>query len=235
MNIHERQKPRMNRFHDVVEKIQEWIAQGKYVPGERLPAERKLAIDMQVSRTSIREAYLILEHKDLVEIRWGVKGGAYVKTRSSRLLAEEIEFLLRIDKLTLDQVAEFREAIEKSVTSIAAQKADSKDIRLLKYLLEDVSSFIGKGSGWVDGFIEADKALHISIAQISENPLVSKALEATFGLDRYFNRFLNLSPALMEENLNDLRDMVEAIENHQPETAGRICHSHITRFNNAAV
>lgn len=225
----------MKRFQPIFEKFETWINQGLYIPGDRLPAERKLAADMKVSRASIREAFLILEQKDLIEIRRGTKGGAYVKAPSPRCMTEGMDILLRMDKLTLDQVAEFREIIEVSVTFIAAQRADTKDIRLLKHHLEVAKSFVGRGSGWNDEFIKADKAIHICIAQISQNPLIVQALEATLNLGRYFNRFLQLNHILMEDNLHDLYDIVDAIENHQPSIASRITQVHIRRFNEAVV
>ena len=55
------------------------ISEKSIKSGDRLPAERKLAEELQVSRTSIREDLRILEQKDLVEIRLGKNGGAYVK------------------------------------------------------------------------------------------------------------------------------------------------------------
>lgn len=234
MKKHELQNLRLNRSRLVVKKIREWISQGIYGPGERLPAERKLATDLQVSRTSIREAFLILEENDCLEIRRGVKGGAYVKTPAIHALSADKDIVLRIGSLSLDQIAEFREAIEVSVASMAARQADSTDLVHLNHLVETARSYVDRGSGCVDLFIQADKAVHICIAQISKNPLIANALEAVLALDHYFDRFHMLEHALMEDNFQDLRNLVDAIGNHQPEIASRLCQSHIRRFNKLA-
>lgn len=235
MKKHELQKPRLNRSRLVVERLREWIAQGIYKSGERLPAERKLAVDLHVSRTAIREAFLILEENDCLEIRRGVKGGAYVKTPAIHSLSTDKDIILRIDSLSLHEIAEFREAIEASVSSVAARKADSTDIIQLRHLVETARSLVDKGEGWVDRFIRADKTVHLYIAKISGNHLIASALEAVLGIDYYFDRFQLLEPPLVDDNLQDLHKLVSAIGNHQPQMASQLCQSHIRRFNEAVV
>lgn len=235
MNTNSKPTQRVYRFRDIADKIQNLITQGRILPGERLPAERQLAADLRVSRASVREAFRVLEQKGLVEIRLGKKGGAYVQPPSHGQLSEGIDILLRFDRLSLDQVAEFREAIEGSISALAARKAGPDDIRRLKYRLESARIFMEKGSGWVDEFIEADKAVHLCVAQIAGNPLFSQALKATLGLRRYFCRFLRLPPSLMDANFQDLSDIILAMENHQPDIASCITRAHIGRFNDALI
>ena len=53
----------------VVDQIRRAIGTGRYLPGERLPAERELARQLGVSRTTVREALKILQDEGLIEIR----------------------------------------------------------------------------------------------------------------------------------------------------------------------
>jgi DNA-binding FadR family transcriptional regulator len=231
MNTGGKNLPRIYQFRNVAERLQHLITQRDVSPGDRLPAERQLAADLQVSRSSVREALRVLEQKDLVEIRRGTKGGAYVKAPSHRQLSEGMDILLRFNQLSLDQIAEFREQIEGGVTALAAGKANADDLRMLKHRLEAAQSFLGKGCGGVDGFIEADKAIHLCVAQIAGNPLFTQALKALLGLRQYFCRFLKLDPSFMEADYADLSGIVQAMENRQPETAVSITQAHISRFN----
>ena len=235
MNANDRRPKQAYLFRDIADRIQNLITRGNISPGDRLPSERQLAADLQVSRASVREAFRVLEQKDMVEIRRGKKGGAYVKSPSHKQLSEGMDILLQFDRLSLDQIAEYREAIEGGITAMASRKARPDDIRRLKYLLEVAHSFLGKGSSWVDEFIDADKAVHLCVAQIAGNPLFTQSLEATLGLRRYFCRFLRLHPSLMEANFQDLSDIVAAMENHQTEMAVCITRSHIARFNDEVV
>jgi GntR family transcriptional regulator, transcriptional repressor for pyruvate dehydrogenase complex len=219
------------RFQQIADRIESLISDGTILPGERLPAERKLAIELRVSRSSVREALRILVQKDLIEISRGVKGGAFVKTPSFKQHSRNIEILLQFDRLSLDQIAEFRYQIESGVTGLAAARANSDDLRLLNTSLETVRSLLGKGSAGIDEFIEADKAVHLCVSNIAGNPLFTQALKATFGIKRYFCRFHDLSTRLMEKNFQDLSAIVQAIENRRLKMAARIAREHISRFN----
>lgn len=221
------------RFKVIAERIQQSIIRGDFSCGDRLPAERKMAADLRVSRPSVREALRVLEQKGLVEIRRGRNGGAFVKAPSTEGLPEGMEILLRFGQLSLGQIAEFRGAIEGGIAALAANVAGPEDIRMLNHRLAVARSFVGSGSGGVDAFIEADKALHLCTAQIAGNPLFTHALEAVLGQKQYFCRFLKLNPSFMEENFKDLSGIVQAMEKHQPATASGIIREHISRYNDA--
>ncbi len=51
--------------------IRDLIVQTPYRPGERLPPEREIAERLNVTRTVVREALIMLEIKGLVEVRRG--------------------------------------------------------------------------------------------------------------------------------------------------------------------
>jgi GntR family transcriptional repressor for pyruvate dehydrogenase complex len=51
------------------------LASGRYAVGDRLPAERELSAQYNVSRPTVREAVIALEVQGLVEVRVG--SGAY--------------------------------------------------------------------------------------------------------------------------------------------------------------
>lgn len=220
---------RPHRFETIVDRVEQQILRGKISPGDRLPSERHLAAHLQVSRSSVREAIRVLEEKGLVEIRRGRKGGAYVKPPSQRLSPEGLE---RLDRLSLDQITDFRLTIEGHVTGLAARAADAVDIRHLKLRLEKARALMNRGSEQVDAYIEADRNLHICVAQIAGNPLFTQALDAALVLKPHFCPVLKLHPALMETNYKDLAGIVGAIETGRSEEASLASKTHITRFKN---
>ncbi|HWT50921.1 MAG TPA: GntR family transcriptional regulator, partial [Caulobacter sp.] len=67
-------------YQQVARSIAASIAEGRYVPGDRLPSERGLADSFGVSRPTIREAMIALEFQGLVEARQG--SGVYVTART---------------------------------------------------------------------------------------------------------------------------------------------------------
>ena len=50
-------------------------------------------------------------------------------------------------------------------------------------------------------------------------------------IGRSYETFLTMKNQEMVENLNDLRDMVKAVEQKQPEKARRFAQTHVRRFN----
>jgi GntR family transcriptional repressor for pyruvate dehydrogenase complex len=67
-----------NRLYQTVARaLMAAIADGRYPVGRRLPAERELALEFDVSRPTVREAVIALEVRGLVEVRVG--SGVYVR------------------------------------------------------------------------------------------------------------------------------------------------------------
>jgi GntR family transcriptional regulator, transcriptional repressor for pyruvate dehydrogenase complex len=222
------------RFEEIAAHIETMMTSGSLSPGDRLPSERRLAAQLRVSRSSIREAIRILDQKGLVEIRRGRTGGAFLRPPSPQSLTSDMALLLRFDRLTLDQISEFRVAIEGYVTAQAAQAAQQEDIRQLHHHLEIARTKMNRSGAGLEAYIEADKAIHLYVAQMAGNPLFSQALAAAMGLKSYFCRFLRLRPALVEANYLDLVNIVQAVSEGRPEAASGATQAHIRRFNAVA-
>lgn len=78
---------------DISEQIQQRIIQGDYLPGEKLPSERKLIEEWQVSRITIRRAIANLVQQGLVTTHQGK--GAFVaeKRKVAYTLSNPLMFL----------------------------------------------------------------------------------------------------------------------------------------------
>ena len=63
----------------VAEQITEMLSLGRFQPGDKLPGEPDLSRELQVSRTTLREAIRVLATRGILEVRRGV--GTFV-TRS---------------------------------------------------------------------------------------------------------------------------------------------------------
>ena len=224
---------RQNRiFQDVVDQIQDAIIDGRLQTGDKLPAERELKEVLKTSRSTLREALRVLEHKGLIEIKLGVGGGAIVKSVSAEQVTESLGLLIRSQKVSLNHLAEFREGVEGDVTAIAAQRARRTDIRRLQKLLAEAERCAQGESTSVSGFLQADKALHLALARISRNPVYISVLKTVHeNIRRYFDRYLAMDAAEMKENLEDLRRIVEAVEHNDPGEARGLAQAHVRRFN----
>ena len=67
---------RAKTYELVVRRIKEEIFAGRLKPGDRLPGERELSQQLQVSRPSVREAVRILQAMEVVRSRPGAGAGS---------------------------------------------------------------------------------------------------------------------------------------------------------------
>ncbi len=219
-------------FQDVIEQIQEAILNGKLSVGDKLPAERKLKETFQTSRGTLREALRVLEQKGLIEIRTGVNGGAYVKSITTHQVSESLDLLIKSQKVSLRELAEFREGVEGIVTSLAAGCAKRKDIALLKDLLKEAGVYVAEGVARWDDFIDNDNEFHLTLAEIAGNQVYKSVLQTVHhNINKYYNQFLAKEKRIMKENYADLCEIADAVSLGDSDTAAELARKHVRRFN----
>src|ERR1700747_1772935 len=92
--------------------LRERILSGELAEGIALPAERELVKQTQMSRATVREALRILEGQNLVRVRAGRAGGAFVQRPTTKSMARSLSMLIRGQKIKLVDLMETREALE---------------------------------------------------------------------------------------------------------------------------
>ena len=159
-------------FQDVVNQIQDAILDGRLKNGDILPPERELKEMFNTSRGTLREALRVLEERGLIEIRLGVRGGSIVKTLTTQHASQTLALLIRSQMVSIKQLSEFREGIEGTVASMAAQRADSADKKQLNTLLQKAREIVEQEPVDRESFIESDRRIHLELANISRNSLL---------------------------------------------------------------
>lgn len=219
-------------FQDVVEQVQEAILQGKLKASSKLPPERKLQDIFKASRGTIREALRVLEQKGLITIKTGVSGGAFVKVVSTQQMSESLDLLIRFQRVSLRDLAEFREGVEGIVAALAVERATEQDILHLKELLEEAGRYLDAGtSGW-DDFIRVDNRFHLALADMARNPVYKSVIRTIYDhIHRYFDRFLPREETLLREDYQDLCEIFDAVQKKQASQAHMLVQNHVYRFN----
>ena len=218
-------------FQDVVDQIQEAILEGKLKPGDVLPSERELKEMLQVSRGTLREALRVLEQKGLIHIKLGVGGGAVVQDASYEPVSESLALLIRHQKVSLTHLAEFRAGMEGEAAAHAARRISSAEAEYLRSLMDQAAACIGRSEDHTQAFLEADKAIHLYLAAITRNPIsmfVHKSVHEN--IDRYYDQFLVMDVQTMQENVQDLRNIVEAVVSGDAAKARQLAIDHVYRF-----
>ena len=215
-------------FEDVAYQIREAIVEGRLRPGDRLPSQRELKEVFQVSRAAILEALRVLENADLITVRSGATGGAFVSHATSDTVADALLLLLSLEGVSLAELAEFRERLEGGTAYWAAQRVDEERLDLLSQRLRKLEELAKASTPW-EAFLAEEMKFHWAVAECSGNRPSVATMKAITRAMREAYSFI--SPGLYQKVLSDIGGIFEAIRSRQPEEAERRMKSHIAYFN----
>ncbi len=144
----------------ITAQLRQAILDGRYVHGEKLPAERQLASALGASRATIRTALSRLEAERLVTRRLGA--GTFVNFRGrgdSESIAEQTSPL---------ELIEVRLGIEPQMVHLAVLNATGRDIERLAGAIARMEA----ASGDSESFTLWDEEFHQLISEATRNPLM---------------------------------------------------------------
>jgi GntR family transcriptional repressor for pyruvate dehydrogenase complex len=187
--------PTRERLIDkVASQIKDFIFSHNIKVGHKLPSERELARQFEVSRMVVSDALRSLERSGLVEIRIGSAGGAFVTYDVYLPLFQTMHDLLKGGRLSMHHFCEARKGIESMGISLATEKVTARDIAYLRKLHQKMIEHLESGDRTS---LKADNLVfHLAIAQISGNPIITlmvhsliKLIDATYPYTADYRRF----------------------------------------------
>ncbi|ELV8624322.1 GntR family transcriptional regulator [Vibrio cidicii] len=155
------------------------LEQGAYAIGDRLPTEREIAEQYDVSRTVIREAIIMLELEGLVEVRKG--SGVYVVALPNQNRSEasgSAQPLSSVQCLDGTDIGPFemlqgRQLIESNIAEFAATQITKDEILKMRKVLSLEKQALESGEYAEDH----DKEFHLLIAKASKNTFLIEVSE----------------------------------------------------------
>lgn len=210
-------------YRRIAEQIVQLIRRGEYRPGERLPPERDLARQLEVSRPSVREALIALEVEGYVEVRVG--SGVYVTQRRPQSR--------RADALSGDsgpfELIAARRLLEAECAALAAKLASPAQIRRMQAALAAMDRDRRRSVMP----IENDRRFHLEVADASGNSALALAVR-TLWEQRAGPLFVTLehhfdTPDLWESAIAEHEAVMSAIEQHDPVSARAAMRRHMDR------
>src|ERR1700678_3580094 len=148
--------------------LRERILTGELAEGDPLPAERELVKQTQMSRATVREALRILEVQNLVRVRAGRAGGAFVQRPTTKSMASTVSMLIRGRQIKLADLMETREALEPFCAELAARKRTDDDLAVL----DQANSDIADPGADLSAFLQANLDWHVGVAMAGRNELL---------------------------------------------------------------
>lgn len=154
----------------IIKQIRALITSGQLASGDRLPAERKLAEKLGVSRSNVRDAIQKLEFYGILKTL--PQSGTVVAGMGITALEGLITDVLKLEKSDFASLVETRVILEVSAAKIAAERRTSKDILDLKKALVAYEETIRSGALAV----EEDLLFHLKIAEASKNAVLKSLM-----------------------------------------------------------
>jgi GntR family transcriptional repressor for pyruvate dehydrogenase complex len=207
-------------YEQVAERLREFIDAQRLQPGDRLMSERELAVQLGVSRTSVRQALTALRVMGLVEIKHG--DGVYL-LRSPGDVIPNLASEIVDSEVDHPMIWEVREAIEVQAARLAARRRSEADVAGMRAALDLMETAIAGGD---DGIIE-DRRFHHAIVEAAGNPLLRQLTDQLAGLiDRTSEASLTLA-GRPRVSLESHRAILAAIERQDEAAAAEEMRQHV--------
>lgn len=214
----------------IVEQVKRIIFEGGLQPGDRLPTEKELAEQLQVSRPTLREALTVLEAIGLIEVR--PREGSIVKSLVPQSIQDPIQDMIDVDPMKVLDLFEVRKKIDSEGAAMAAQRATEAELkRIQDYALtledrvEEMKSILELEPG------KLYQKTFFAIADATHNSVYAHFMKSIWtlleGAIPYSRRKLHDVPNISERLLKQYREIVDAVIQRKPAQARKAVIRHV--------
>jgi len=217
------------RLSDVVsDQIKSLISDGTLLSGERLPAERDLAIQLGVSRPSLREALIRLEADGYVEMTG--RGGIVVVDMTAPMFSTPLAELLQENPRTSSDILELRQGLESIATFYAAERATLADLERIRHAFEELKACsLSKDR---EQLAERDAAFHLAIADSTHNVALAHVMHGIHTLIResmrQSHRLIDYDDAMERQLLNQHQAIYDAVMARDAQKSQKAAGKHLS-------
>jgi GntR family transcriptional repressor for pyruvate dehydrogenase complex len=210
--------------------IEAELSEGRLAVGGRLPAERSLAEQLQVSRTSVREAIRILEAMGVVRagVGSGPEAGTVVISDPTAALGSALRLHVATQHLPVADIVETRVLLES--WAVAHARPDSPELAGAARLLAEMDA----DALGVDTFLALDVRFHLALADAAGNAVVSAMMGSLReSITGYASRLTGNLPdwdATAARLRREHHDILAAVRNDDGERAARLVAAHIEGY-----
>ncbi|MRH93099.1 GntR family transcriptional regulator [Nocardia sp. SYP-A9097] len=148
---------------EVAAHLEGLIISGELRAGDRLPPERELAANMNISRSSLRQAMFELESKKLIERKQG-RGSTVTEMPRA---AMELAGGLGDAETELGHAGELRDLVEPRIAHLAALRAVESNLLSMESVLMRCNETLS-----ADESLRLDIEFHALLAHAAQNPLL---------------------------------------------------------------
>lgn len=211
----------------VMNHIKQLIHEGQLLPGNKLPSEREMAAQTNVSRNTIREAYKMLEVEGYVVIKHG--NGVFVADHESQLRKLTSSFFVKEDHI--QELFSIRKVLEVEAAKWAAEKANPQDIRNLTNILNDMKTLVKEKN--FKEIILLDQEFHLQIARMSNNKIMLRIMLSLIDTINEVRTESVEIPGRARQSIREHTAILKAILEKNAQNAGNAMYEHLSNTENS--
>lgn len=214
------QSPNNNQVDSVLKYIKEELYSGRLHPGERLPAERKLAEQLGVGRAHVRAAFQKLEFYGIVQTF--PQSGTVVAQEKMQVLERMITDALQIERYDFASLVHVRVLLEIEAARLCARNRTEEDLRTIEAALRECEEKF-----YTDERVSKDFAYHQALARGAHNPVIaSLLLVITPDVLRYYQRY-RVCTVPQEEVFHEHRELLRLVREQDEEGVAEMIRRHL--------
>lgn len=212
---------------EVERQIETLILEGVLRVGDKLPGERELSREFNVSRPILREALASLETRNLLVAQHG--GGTYVADVIGTVFAPPVVELIGSNPKAKSDYLEYRLEIEGIASAMAAKRATEADKSLLSRIMQDMEA--AHEAQDAEREAELDVEFHSAIGECAHNIILLHTLRSCYKLlsdDVFLNReTIYGTSAARNKLLDQHKTIFSAIVEGDSDAASKAAADHI--------
>lgn len=162
----------------VAEQIEDLVISGVLRPGQKLPPERELAEQLDVSRPKLREGLQQLEERGLLEVH--KSDGTFIAQLTGSALSPAMIALYSRRHSAFYDFLEYRREQESFAAFLAAKRATEADLQSFKELVDAMDAAHHANKHELES--ELDVRFHMLIIECSHNSLLLHVMRSIYEL-----------------------------------------------------
>jgi GntR family transcriptional regulator, transcriptional repressor for pyruvate dehydrogenase complex len=205
----------------VAQRLISLLSKGAIKPGDKLPPERDLAAQLNVGRTTVREALKLLTLSGLLEAKRG--DGTYVRQEFTSFLSQQIDWPVLLSATEIDLILEVRQPLEEQAARLAAERATPQEIENMT-VYRELLEIQGRD---IERETLIDLNFHQAVASASHNELLSRLMGS---LRSILNEYITLSNKMtdtLQSTLSEHQAVYDAIIARDPDQAQQAMRTHM--------
>ncbi len=213
---------KMSRTEKVLVSLKEYITSGQFSVGDKFSTENEIGGMLNVGRSTVREAYRILQALGYLEVKPG--RGAFVAKINEEDKETVVEWFTEHGVEIMDFI-DVRMAIEPLAVKLLIERADGKDIDKLEMIHEEFKHTINSGDSIKLSFL--DQSFHNTIVEATNNKLL---ISINQKISDAFIEYRNKAFSVRENVIHALKpheDILNSIKSRDAQTAQKSMIKHL--------